>query len=286
MSASTMPDWILFSLHWLVSLFGRMMASFSSLETKDFATLAVSLIALIVSVVSVRQSISSRKKDAERSARAEFAEIVETMVDLRQKREDIRRELGVEWGKNNNVVTRININDKRELLISRAAYLLHNFDINVSDIQYTIVGVAVVDAGRPAKSLQYFRKSLEVCSNPVARAVARRGYGRTLILSGNLEEGRTEMLAAADEFARLAAEPGLDAERMRYSCAETFQRLIWVGLDLKDGQAYLEHDYDKLVQSAALIRNRDSRKQLEDAIKEVDNALIERGITKSGSLSA
>ena len=94
------------------------------------------------------------------------------------------------------------------------------------------------------------------------------------------------MLAAADEFARLAAEPGLDAERMRYSCAETFQRLIWVGLDLKDGQAYLEHDYDKLVQSAALIRNRDSRKQLEDAIKEVDNALIERGITKSGSLSA
>ena len=147
MSASTMPDWILFSLHWLVSLFGRMMASFSSLETKDFATLAVSLIALIVSVVSVRQSISSRKKDAERSARAEFAEIVETMVDLRQKREDIRRELGVEWGKNNNVVTRININDKRELLISRAAYLLHNFDINVSDIQYTIVGVAVVDAG-------------------------------------------------------------------------------------------------------------------------------------------
>ena len=231
-----MPDWILFSLHWLVSLFGRMMASFSSLETKDFATLAVSLIALIVSVVSVRQSISSRKKDAERSARAEFAEIVETMVDLRQKREDIRRELGVEWGKNNNVVTRININDKRELLISRAAYLLHNFDINVSDIQYTIVGVAVVDAGRPAESLQYFRKSLEVCSNPVARAVARRGYGRTLILSGNLEEGRTEMLAAADEFARLAAEPGLDAERMRYSCAETFQRLIWVGLILRTGR--------------------------------------------------
>jgi tetratricopeptide (TPR) repeat protein len=191
-------------------------------------------------------------------------------------REDLRRELGEDWGKFKNTGTRVNLNDKQELLLSRALYLLSKFYINVSDVQNVIIGSTLSDSGRHGESLQFYKKAVDVASSRLSRAWARRAYGRALILSGDLERGRAELLTAAAEFERLKSERGFDADAMRYDEADAFRRLIWAEFQ-RGEKTYLQDDFNKLVALTTEIRNPDRRKTMEDSIAELRRVLQDQG---------
>jgi hypothetical protein len=142
------------------------------LETKDFATLTLSLVALLISVVNVLHTVKSKRQDTERSARSDFADIVESLVDLRQTRDTLRRELASDGGKYKTFETRAALGDKQKLLVSRAVFLLRNYHIDVSDMQYTIIGASLADDGQYGESLQYYEKAVEVSPSPLARNVS------------------------------------------------------------------------------------------------------------------
>ena len=259
---------------------GGIWASFAKLDAKDVTTLGVSLVALVTSVTGVLHSITSNKRDRERSARSEFATIVEGLVDVRQTRESLRRELGDDWGKRQNTETRLNLNDKEELLLSRARFLLIKYHINASDVQYVIVGLSLSDSGRHGESLQYYKKAVDVAPSKLAAAWCRRAYGRTLIVAGNVERGRSEMLSAAAEFERLKAEVGIDAEAMRNDRALVFLRSVWAQIQFGE-YTHVQEDYKKLTELVAELQDPMGRNELRDAIDELDEALRDRGLLEA-----
>jgi tetratricopeptide (TPR) repeat protein len=154
-------------------------AQAAALKPKDIATIIVSSIALIVSIFGAFYTVTSKRSETERTARSDFAAIVESLVDLRQTQETLRRELGDEWGSYNTFQMRVNLSDKQRLLISRAVYLLTNYQVDASDMQYVTIGASLADDGRYGESLEYYEKALAVSPTPLTRAASRRVYGRT-----------------------------------------------------------------------------------------------------------
>jgi hypothetical protein len=132
-------------------------------------------------------------------------------------------------------------------------------------MQYILVGASLADDGRYGESLQYYEKAMKVSPSPLARASARRPYGRALILAGDIEGGRAEMLTAADEFKNLRTASGLDADRMQYLCAHTFRSMIWAQIHV-GSKTHLQDDFEKLVALTASIKN---PSDLQDGIEEL-----------------
>lgn len=247
-------------------------------KDRDVPAFVVSIFALLVSGVTFWYTIKSKRRDTERSARSDFAEIVNSLVDLREKRDTLQRELGSDWGKSKTFETRAALGDKQRSLIARAVSLLDSYHIDASDIEYILIGASLADDGRYRESLQYYEKAMDVSPSLLARASARRPYGRALILAGHVERGRAELLRAACEFKNLStAEAGLDTDRMHYLRAHVFRTLIWAQIrvgsktDLREGynKADLQHDFSELVASTEAIKHHYDWNDLMDTIDEL-----------------
>jgi hypothetical protein len=231
---------------------------------KDFPAFVVSIFALLVSGGTLWYTIKSKGRETERSARSDFAEIVESLIDLREKRDTLQRELGSDWGKSKTFETRAALGDKQRSLVARAGSLLDNYHIDASDIEYIIIAASLTDDGRYGESLRYYEKAMDVSPSDLARALARRPYGSALIMAGHVERGRAELLRAACEFKNLStAEAGLDTDRMQYLRAHVFRTLIWAQIrvgsktELREGynQGDLQDDFRELVASTAAIKH-------------------------------
>lgn len=208
---------------------------------------------------------------AQQGGARRFQRTVEALVDLRQERERVRRELGDQWGLSRYATTRVALNEKRELLIAKARLLLERHRIDVSDIGYVVVAGAIDDAGRPAEALDDYRRAVGLAATPFTRAMAQRPYGRALILSGQREEGRRVLLEAADALGRLSTQPGLDADAMRAERADTLRALIWAQINV--GQEPAPEDFPALVEAIATVREPSHRRPLEEAEGEIREAL-------------
>jgi tetratricopeptide (TPR) repeat protein len=240
----------------------------AGLDARDLATLAVSVTALIVSLTSLWHTITSKRHETERSAQTRFSEIIEAMVDLQEKRNELQRELGKEYYSLANSSMRVNLSDKRQLLISRALQLLNAHRLSPSDSQYMVIGAALANAGRYAEAALYYRKGIEVAATDLDRASLQRGYGHALILSGELNRGRAELIAAADTFRSLEAHAGLNPDRMRYEQADVFHRLLLAQLD-QGGQCD-ESDYKALVEITQKLERTHQRQAMLDSIADID----------------
>lgn len=258
------------------SVIGSALSSFVA-KTRDPLSLTVSSFAALVSVGTLVYTMISKTRETTRSARSDFAEIIDSLVDLREKRDTLRRELGSDWGKSKTFETRAGLGDKQRSLVARAISLLHNHHIGASDIEYILVGASLADDGRYGDSLQYYKKAMEVSPSTLARASARRPYGRALILAGDVEHGREQLLSAAEEFNNLGNEAGLDGDRMKYLCAHVFRTMIWAEIQV-GSKIHLEDDFGKLVALTASIKN---RSDLGDTIEELKEVLPRLGIGRN-----
>jgi tetratricopeptide (TPR) repeat protein len=256
-----------------------LIAFLSKLDSKDIATLIVSCVALIVSLTSVAHAIISKSNEARKSAQADLAKAIEQLVDIKQTRETLRREQADDWGKNANSGIRIALNDKRELTLSRATYLVSKYKLDVSEISYTIIGAAFSDSGRHAESLSYYKKAVEVATTELSRAWARRVYGRALILAGSSERGRAEMLLAVSELQKLENVPGYDADSIRYDTADVFRRLVWAQIQAEE-EKHTADDYMQLVSLTKRVRVTERRKVMEESVAELQSVFDKRRVTR------
>jgi hypothetical protein len=106
-------------MDWLTPL-GWVRVWLSTLEPEDITTLIISSVALVVSVTSLLHTIASKTRESTNSARIEFAKTVEGLLDVSNVIEDLRRTLGDDWGTEKHRRARNLLDDKRQLLLSKA----------------------------------------------------------------------------------------------------------------------------------------------------------------------
>ena len=256
-----------------------MLDSLLELKLSDILGPAVAAASALVAVGCVLVNARWKEREHSTAARDDFQRTVEALVDLRQERERVRRELGDEWGLSRYATTRVALNEKRELLIAKARLLLEKYRIDVSDIGYVVVGGAIDDAGRPAEAVEFYRRAVSLAATPFAHAMAQRPLGRAMILSGQRDAGRRTLLEAADALGRLSRQPGLDADAMRAERAETLRSLIWAQINA--GQDAAPEDFPALVEGIATAHEPSHRRPLDEAEQEIREAL-EKGRQQGG----
>lgn len=258
-----------------------MLDSVLELKLSEILGPAVAAASALVAVGSVMVNARWKEREHSKAARDDFQRTVEALVDLRQERERVRRQLGDEWGLSRYATTRVALNEKRELLIAKARLLLENYSIDIPDIGYVVVGGAIDDAGRPAEALEFYRRAVGLAPTPFAQAMAQRHLGRAMILSGEVDAGRRTLLEAADALGRLSRQPGLDADAMRAERAEALRSLIWAQINA--GQDAAPEDFPALVEAISTVREPSHRRPLDEAEREIREALKKEHKQETGA---
>lgn len=260
-----------------------MLESMSELKLSEILGPAVAAASALVAAGSVLLSARWKERERSKAARDDFQRTVEALVDLRQERERVRRELGDDWGLSRYATTRVVLNEKRELLIAKSRLLLEKYRVDVPDIGYVVVGGAIDDAGRPAEALDFYRRAVSLAATPFTQAMAQRPLGRAMILSGQVDAGRRTLLEAADALGRLSRQPGLDADAMQAERAETLRSLIWAQIDA--GRDAAPEDLPALVEAIATVREPSHRRPLDEAEQEI-REVLEKGRQQGSETAA
>jgi tetratricopeptide (TPR) repeat protein len=200
---------------------------------QGFITISISGLAFLISMGGAIFNWWSWKKKNLEDAKKTLAEAIVGMIATRQQLEEFRVTSGEKFGSNESAAYRGALNDQRQLYLSKALQIeaLHDKALTPSYSEYMMLAATLIDLGRTADSVRFYEKSLALATaanDEVARAAARRVYGRAQIASGNYDLGRKEMLTAASEYKALASQRAYDRDRMFGEAAETYRRLIWV----------------------------------------------------------
>ena len=84
-----------------------MLDSLLELKLSDILGPAVAAASALVAVSSVLVNARWKEREQSKAARDDFQRTAEALVDLRQERERVRRELGDNWGLSRYATTRV-----------------------------------------------------------------------------------------------------------------------------------------------------------------------------------
>jgi hypothetical protein len=248
-----------------------------NVATQSPWALGISILSLVIAVTNAAHSIYTKHREAQKIARSDFYKFIESLIALKQEREELRTEMGSEWGLHKNSGLRIALNDRRDFLLSAAQELLAKHAIQAPSAATLIIAANLADDGRLAESLPYYRMAVTSAASEYERASLRTPYGRALILSNEHIEGRQEMLTAFAEFDGLKKESGLDPGVIRSRRADVFRRLVWAQL----GANFLPHvweDFRKFQELVEEVQDSERRAALKEAADELLVAIKDRKI--------
>ena len=239
-------------------------------------TLVVSILAFLISVgVAIFNWWSWRQKNLEDAKKA-LTEAVAGMVTARQKLEEFKVTSKEKYGNFDALGYRIALTDQRRLYLSKALQILHRHEqrLSPSYVEYMLLASNLIDLGNTAESVRLYKKSLalaEADNDQVAAASTRRVYGRAQIASGQYDQGREEMLAAATQFQTLAQQK-YDRDRMLSDAAETYRRLIWVEIQAGEMES-VRVDLNTLEKLVEKVKDPVSRRALNSGLNELRTAV-------------
>jgi tetratricopeptide (TPR) repeat protein len=259
------------------------------LELKDVITIVVSTSAFLISAgVAVFNWWSWRQKNIE-EAKKGLTDTLVGMITARQKLEEFRLQSGEKYGDFKSNPYRIALSDQRHLYLSKALQLIHRHEklLSLSHFDYLMLAANLIDLGRTAESVQFYEKAMHLAkenNDLVGSASARRVYGRAKIASGDYDQGRKEMLAAANEYQALASRRAYDRDRMLAEAAETYQRLIRVEMQA-DQVSHLRDDLSAMEILTKKVRDPIRVGNLTSALDELRTLIDAPGQRPSQALS-
>lgn len=241
-------------------------------QTKDVVTTTLSVGAFAVAFYSLYlQSLRS-----ERDLLAELNNCIEKLIEYRETREELRRELGDKLGGWEHKAALIALHDKKAFYLSRAKQIIDKGEVPISPWTYFMVAAAIADLGLSREAITYYQKAYSNERSPLERASISRALGRSRILAGSSDEGSADIENAADEFLRLSNLKGYDCQQLLYERAEAFRRLTLALLQVQDlGKA--EKALKEFELAIAAIRDARRRESLEAAHRELFNLVKPTG---------
>lgn len=234
------------------------------MNTKEFATIAISSIALIVSVLSYYNTVRQRRLDNERALRNSLTDVIAelTQIDLDRVKLD-RDNPGM---KDDNVVSlRRILNTRRSYLVRHGDYISQQIDNIVTDVDCNVLAYAYSIVGDHQKADSFWKLCIEKSPANVIRAQNLRGYALFLFRVGSFDAGR--------KVFRESLEVALpDYDQMRRFKADTYA--IWMRAERNHG---FEDECTRLRESAiAYARRIGSSRDREEFLEYIHHLLPEK----------
>jgi len=195
------------------------------MNTKEFATIAISSIALIVSALSYYNTVRQRRIENERALRNSLTDIIAelTQIDLDRVKLD-RENPGM---KDDNIVSlRRILNTRRSYLVRHGDYISRQIGNIVTDVDCNVLAFAYSVVGDHEKAESFWKLCIEKSPAGIIRAQNLRGYAMFLFRIGSFDAGRKV-------FGESLEIPLPDYDQMRRLKADTYA--IWMRTERNHG---------------------------------------------------
>ncbi|WP_454190063.1 hypothetical protein [Paenibacillus sp. Marseille-Q7038] len=179
------------------------------MEIKDYLSVSVSSIAL-VSLVSVIVTLTQKKYENERTIRNQLTDTISKLIALNIENQKNRE---VDNQSNRISLNRI-FNSQRRYLVEQSIYLMDKIKGLVTDVEYNIIAIALVNTGDINNADVYYSKCVDASPNDIYKLYNTRGYARFLFDNVNHDAGRKKYKEALEINL-------LDNDRNRYDRGDT-----------------------------------------------------------------
>lgn len=198
------------------------------MDRKDIYTLVVSVIALALSLIATTISLRQKKYETERTLRAQLTDAIGKLNTVYESAIKLREENQDKWNDPIVLDFRSFYTGQKMFYARQAIYIAKQIPNLVSDNEYNSLARAFADADDDASALMYYEKAIKVAPEPYYKAINMRGYGRLLIRTNRIEEGRKQMTLALS-----LVNGHTDSEK--WFRAETLQRWAQIEATQKGG---------------------------------------------------
>lgn len=188
--------------------------------------IAISLAALITSVSTVWANISIARQKRKDERRDAFKNSIIELVKLSRERDKARVEAGETWNTTKSLVTRINLNDERSYYMARALDRSVLRVVNINSHDAMVIAVNLLETGRNRRAAEYYKISYAKADNILDRLRMKRVYGRSLILSGSITDGKDKVLSTISDLKNLLGNKDFEQDAIHYEIVDTYRRLI------------------------------------------------------------
>ncbi len=226
------------------------------MQPKDYYTIIISVIALIVSIFS---NFFQKAKENQRSIRKNLSDTLESVTKINFENSKLRKEGGSEEVEV--VEMRRIYNSQRRILVAHADFLILKYDKIVTEIDCNIMAGAYANIGDAQKAEFYWKKTIDKSESGPIKHMNLRGYALFLFRQGKIEVGRSKYKEAL-----LIDLP--DNDPTRILTTDTY--LMWAAAEKNTNN---KSEETKLINDAistcSRIGNNNSRLQMEKRIKHV-----------------
>jgi tetratricopeptide (TPR) repeat protein len=147
----------------------------------DVATIVLSTIAIVISLISLVTSLWQKEADTQRSIRNQVSALVMEII------------------KNLRVEDPLQEADQTHRIMSlsrQALYLLKQKPALITDVEYMTVAQGLATAGDYQLADEYWKKSIGLAASDFMKVASQRGYAMYLFWLGKIEEGRDYLKTA------------------------------------------------------------------------------------------
>jgi len=161
------------------------------METKDIFSIGLSSLAFVLSLAATFITLRQKKFESERTLRHQLTDAIGKLNNAFEESEKLRQEKA---GSLNEpaVLNLFSFYNGQKLFFARqAVYVADQIPHLVSDAEYNSLARAFLDVDDDQNALFYYEKAIAAASGPLYKAINLRGYARTLLQMGKIDEGRT-----------------------------------------------------------------------------------------------
>jgi tetratricopeptide (TPR) repeat protein len=183
------------------------MRGLGQLQRKDYVTIAISSLALLVSLSSTVLSYWRGYYDEQRTVRSQLSDVLSRIITTNVESAKLFRDVSDEDPTYVQAISAA-LSQQQGFLLHQAMYLTDQIPRLVSAFEYNTIAYSNANSGDPINAERYYRTAIEVSSNDNYRAQAMRSYAYHLFSQRRFEEGRDELkraitlISGGDNFAR------------------------------------------------------------------------------------
>lgn len=227
---------------------------------KDYLMVSLSLLALVVSVISLFMTFRQRAQENQRGVRKTLSETLGQLVEVSMSFAKLDAEHPEQTDQI--VALRRMHNTQRRYLANHAEYLVEQIPSLVTDIDYNLLAQAFRSIGDYDKVQKYWELCVDKSESNVIRAMILRGYANFLFFQGNPQLGRKKYQESLEL-------PLPDTDNIRRERADTYA--LWARVEMDFG---FKGEAQRLRELAQQATYRVGHSGMRDSIQDyIDNLL-------------
>jgi type II secretory pathway pseudopilin PulG len=212
------------------------------METKDYITVAISLLALLFSIIASTLSLRNKKHDDERNLRSLLNDSIDKIRSIRTEQAKYRSE---HFSNPQTEAVAGLFNHQINSFTRLAVYITDQIPSLVTDIEYATIADAFGWTGDQQKARQYWDKAIYNSKDSYYEIINRRDYANFLFTYGSIGEGR-------DQYKRALELSPINDDTSKYMTGYTYR--MWGVNERGAGNEMTSKEYfDKVAEAYGTI---------------------------------